>query len=64
MTEDANLYFIRKSGIYYRPNAQGYTSSKAEAGLYTLDEAIRRSHPNGPNGLRDGITYEPAEQKP
>jgi hypothetical protein len=25
-------YLIRKNGYYYRPNAQGYTSHKAEAG--------------------------------
>ncbi len=54
-------YLIRKNGYYYRPNAQGYTSSKADAGRYTLEEAIRRSHPNGPDGPRDGITYELAD---
>src|SRR5690606_24248146 len=47
-----------KSGAYYRPNAAGYTYNVAEAGRYTLDEAIRHSHPNGPDGPRDAITYE------
>jgi hypothetical protein len=56
----SGLYLIRKNGMYYRPNAQGYTSSVAEAGRYTLEEAIRHSHPNGPDGPRDGISYEPA----
>ena len=51
-------YLIRKGGYYYRPNAQGYTGNNAEAGRYTLEEAISYSHPNGPNGPRDGISYE------
>lgn len=33
------------------------TTSKAEAGRYTLAEAISYSHPNGPDGPRDGIDY-------
>lgn len=57
MSGDAR-YLISKGGAYYRPNAQGYTTSRAEAGRYTLAEAIRHSHPNGPDGPRDGITYE------
>lgn len=59
-SERASEYLIRKGGAYYRPNAQGYTLNKEEAGRFTLDEAIRHSHPNGPNGPRDDITYEPA----
>ena len=51
-------YLICKGGAYYRPNAQGYTRNRAEAGRYTLEEAISHSHPNGPDGPRDGITYE------
>jgi hypothetical protein len=50
-------YLIRKSGYFYRPNAQGYTTSKAEAGRYTLAEAWSHSHPNGPTGPRDGMDY-------
>ncbi|HEX7822869.1 MAG TPA: hypothetical protein VF463_19910 [Sphingobium sp.] len=50
-------YLIVKGGAYYRPNAEGYTRSKTEAGRYTLDEAISHSHPNGPSGPRDGIDY-------
>lgn len=57
MPDEPRDYVIRKSGFFYRPNAQGYTSSAREAGLYTLGEAIRYSHPNGPHGPRDGITY-------
>jgi hypothetical protein len=51
-------YLICKGGAYYRPNAQGYTRNRSEAGRYTLEEAISHSHPNGPDGPRDGITYE------
>ncbi len=51
------VYLITKYGGYYRPNCQGYTSSPLEAGRYTLQEAIRYSHPNGPDGPRDGIRY-------
>jgi hypothetical protein len=60
-------YLIRKGGYFYRPNAQGYTASKAEAGRYTLAEAWSHSHPNGPDGPRDGIDHmlddEPAAPK-
>ncbi|MEG8224021.1 hypothetical protein OSJ57_26045, partial [Sphingomonas sp. HH69] len=51
-------YLICKGGAYYRPNAQGYTRNRSEAGRYTLEEAISHSHPNGSDGPRDGITYE------
>lgn len=50
-------YLIRKGGYFYRPNAQGYTVSKAEAGRYTLEEAINLTHPNGPDGPRDELSY-------
>jgi hypothetical protein len=54
------MYLILKRGLYYRPGSKGYTSNRDEAGRYTLQEAIRQSHPNGPDGPRDGITYEAA----
>jgi hypothetical protein len=57
---DGAQYLICKYGKYYRPNAQGYTGNVAEAGRYTLAEAIRHSHPNGPDVPRDGIDYMPA----
>jgi len=56
-TDGEARYLIRKGGYYYRPNAHGYTSHKAEAGRYTLAEAVRHSHPNGPDGPRDGMDY-------
>ena len=51
------MYLICKHGGYYRPNCQGYTSSIHEAGRYTLAEAERETHPNGPDGPRDGMSY-------
>ena len=50
-------YLIRKRGAFYRPNAEGYTMNRAEAGRYTLAQAIWHSHPTGPDGPRDGIDY-------
>ena len=32
-------YFIKKSGLYYRPNSSGYTEWTHRAGLYTKEEA-------------------------
>ena len=55
--EDPAVYLICKYGGYYRPNCQGYTRFKEEAGRYTLAKAIRESYPNGPDGPRDGMTY-------
>ena len=55
--DEPAVYLIRKYGGYYRPNCQGYTRIKEEAGRYTLAEAISESHPNGPDGPRDGMTY-------
>ncbi len=57
MAEQPREYLIRKGGFFYRPNAQGYTSSVHEAGLFTEAEAIKHSHPNGPHGPRDCISY-------
>lgn len=50
-------YLIRKGSYFYRPNAQGYTSSALEAGRYTLAEAQLHTRPNGPDGPRDGLHY-------
>ena len=57
---EADEYVIRKDGYYYRPNAQDYTPSIHEAGRYSLADAIRLTHPNGPDGPRDGLSYMPA----
>ncbi|WP_423212280.1 hypothetical protein [Paracoccus yeei] len=50
-------WLIHKVGRgWYRPNAQGYTSSVAEAGRYSHKDALSYSHPNGWDGPRDEIT--------
>jgi len=51
------MYLIRKQGMWYRPNSQGYTSSAILAGRYTLADAINITHPNGNFGPRDGMSY-------
>ena len=50
-------YLIRKGGAWYRPNSQGYTGSAIQAGRYTKEDAIDITHPNGPDGPRDGMAY-------
>lgn len=55
-------FLILKRGYYYRPNSQGYTTNVDEAGLYSFEEAWDITHPNGPDGPRDGmdfVQYEP-----
>jgi hypothetical protein len=58
--EGGEAYLIRKSGAWYRPNSAGYTTNIAEAGRYTLAEAEAITHPNGPDGPRDSMSYEVA----
>lgn len=51
-------YLIHKSGRgWYRPGAKGYTLNADEAGRFTHSEAKRWTHPNGPEGPRDGLTF-------
>lgn len=51
-------YLIHKSGRgWYRPEAEGYTLEVDEAGRFTHADAFNSSHPNGPDGPRDGITF-------
>lgn len=57
LDESGKMYLICKYGGFYRPNSKGYTDQIAEAGRYTLSQAIIESYPNGPDGPRDGITY-------
>jgi len=35
------MAFIRKGGYYYRPGNCGYTEFESEAGVYTIDQAVR-----------------------
>lgn len=55
MTE--KQYLITKRGAYYKPNSQGYTIFKFDAGRYTLADAQEITHPNGWTGPRDGMDY-------
>lgn len=59
---DLDEYVIRKGGYYYRPNAEGYTPCARQAGRYSLADAISLTHPNGPDGPRDGLSYMPAPE--
>jgi hypothetical protein len=43
-------YLLMKRGYYYRPKAQGYTSSLLEAGLYSAEESLERCEKS------DGVT--------
>jgi hypothetical protein len=53
-------YLIHKAGRgWYRMNAEGYTNYRYEAGRFTREQAESYTHPNGPDGPRDGLTYEP-----
>lgn len=48
-------FLIEKRGLYYRPDAAGYTCLKRDAGRYSLEEAVERVGPNGPEGPQDGM---------
>lgn len=58
MTQPETGYLIHKAGRgYYAPRAQGYTLDADKAGRFSRAEAYAYSHPNGPDGPRDGITF-------
>lgn len=38
---------LKKRGLWYRPNAFGYTNREEEAGRYTIAEAHEHAHPDG-----------------
>lgn len=42
-----NTVGLKKRGLWYRPNARGYTSHENEAGRYTIDEAQEYAHSDG-----------------
>lgn len=45
-----NEYLLMKRGLYYRPDAHGYTDSVFEAGLYSRADALERCEKS------DGVT--------
>jgi hypothetical protein len=51
----SDMFLIEKRGLYYRPDARGYTGLKSEAGRYSFEEAAERVGPNGPDGPQDGM---------
>lgn len=55
-------FIIRKGGYYYRPNAQGYTSSLLEAGRYSETEAITHMEHCDPGEI--SIFPAPGERHP
>lgn len=57
-------YLIRKGGYFYRPKSRGYTTSPLEAGRYTLEQATKETHPNGPDGPRDGLSHHHVSEFP
>ncbi|MEX0305637.1 MAG: hypothetical protein AB3N24_24720 [Leisingera sp.] len=58
MTQQKTGYLIHKAGCgWYCPGAKGYTLQADEAGRFTHSDAFAYSHPNGPHGPRDGITF-------
>ena len=40
-------YLLLKRGLYWRPDAAGYTGAKAEAGRYEWADAQARCHDDG-----------------
>lgn len=43
------IWYIRKGGYFYRPNASGYTEEPAAAGRYTYEEAL--AHTSNARGV-------------
>lgn len=54
-SKTGEMFLIEKRGLYYRPDACGYTGLKRDAGRYSFDEAVERVGPNGPEGPQDGL---------
>lgn len=56
---EADLYVgLKKRGLWYRPDAKGYTSDQDEAGRYTRSEAKEHEYPHD-----DPITIHEFEPK-
>ncbi len=44
--DGGNLVGLKKRGLWYRPDAKGYTDRSAEAGRYTREEAKKHEYPH------------------
>ena len=51
MSEREERFLLMKRGMYWRPNACGYTYQKSAAGRYSKEEAESRCRPG-----EDGVT--------
>jgi len=51
-----NKFLIVKRGLYYRPEAKGYTNFAEEAGRYTLEE-VAVLLPNKDSDNQDGMYF-------
>lgn len=60
----SDQFLIEKQGLYYRPDAAGYTGLKSDAGRFTFEEAALHAGPNGPDGSQDGISIWAEDEAP
>lgn len=56
LSKDDRVYLIEKRGLYYRPEAAGYTGIKDEAGRYSLAE-VAEHMPNMDSANQDGASF-------
>jgi hypothetical protein len=54
--ERPDTFLIVKRGLYYRPNSQGYTGVRDDAGVYTLSQ-VAAHFPNIDSPNQDGMTF-------
>lgn len=65
MTDNPKMIFlIEKRGLYYRPDAAGYTGLKRDAGRYSFADAAVHCGPNGPDGSQDGLVVWEEDEAP
>ncbi len=61
-TNTAGLYLLMKRGLYYRPDAMGYTGIKDHAGRYTRE--VAESHADPVSGVTMILEAEADEFSP
>lgn len=62
MCQRCEPYLIVKRGLYYRPNGEGYTGVRDNAGRYTYAEA--KPHEYNPGGDCNPVTIVPLSDAP